>query len=187
MRSIPKFSSETMTTTATEPAARPPWRSPVPYLFGGIAAMLGLIAFALLLLACSYWKLKVQDREREIESEGEKNKNRDAENRVFEEKFLVIMAGEKLPTFLATPIFPKGTCVSNIDGKRESEETGKVEKDEKNTEEQSTIDVLGTDQEVNDEAATTTLSTSSSTENMEIPDQDPYLMIINSTNLLSNS
>ncbi|VAI80657.1 unnamed protein product [Triticum turgidum subsp. durum] len=33
------------------------WQSPVPYLFGGLAAMLGLIALALLILACSYWKL----------------------------------------------------------------------------------------------------------------------------------
>ncbi|PPS09329.1 hypothetical protein GOBAR_AA11312 [Gossypium barbadense] len=36
---------------------RSPWHSPVPYLFGGLAAMLGLIAFALLILACSYWRL----------------------------------------------------------------------------------------------------------------------------------
>ena len=39
------------------PAQRPPWHSPVPYLFGSLAAMLGLIAFALLILGCSYWKL----------------------------------------------------------------------------------------------------------------------------------
>ncbi|KAK6946872.1 hypothetical protein RJ641_000345 [Dillenia turbinata] len=58
-----------------------------------------------------------------------------AETGVFEEKFLVIMADEKLPTFLAAPIFPKGSCISSIDGKRESEETEKVENDEKNTEE----------------------------------------------------
>ncbi|EMS45822.1 hypothetical protein TRIUR3_28536 [Triticum urartu] len=38
-------------------APHSPWQSPVPYLFGGLAAMLGLIAFALLILACSYWKL----------------------------------------------------------------------------------------------------------------------------------
>ncbi|KAF5787554.1 putative protein glutamine dumper [Helianthus annuus] len=35
----------------------PSWHSPVPYLFGGLALILGLIAFALLILACSYWKL----------------------------------------------------------------------------------------------------------------------------------
>lgn len=30
---------------------RSTWHSPVPYLFGGLAAVLGLIAFALLILA----------------------------------------------------------------------------------------------------------------------------------------
>ncbi|MQL67947.1 hypothetical protein Taro_000221, partial [Colocasia esculenta] len=39
------------------PQARSPWHTLVPYLFGGLDAILGLIAFALLLLACSYWKL----------------------------------------------------------------------------------------------------------------------------------
>ncbi|GMH13796.1 hypothetical protein Nepgr_015637 [Nepenthes gracilis] len=34
-----------------------PLNSPVPNLFGGLAAMLGLTAFALLILGCSYWKL----------------------------------------------------------------------------------------------------------------------------------
>ncbi|XP_010497820.1 PREDICTED: protein GLUTAMINE DUMPER 2, partial [Camelina sativa] len=34
-----------------------PWHSPVPYLFGGLAAMLALISLALLILACSYWRL----------------------------------------------------------------------------------------------------------------------------------
>ncbi|KAK6912461.1 hypothetical protein RJ641_022062 [Dillenia turbinata] len=170
MRSIEKFAP------VTKPAARSPWRSPVPYLFGGLAAMLVLIAFALLFLICSYWKLNTQNRERDIESgeaeEGEKNKKRDAENSVFEEKFLVIMAGDNLPTFLATPMFPKGSCVSDIDGKRERERREKVEKDEKNTEEQNAVDVLSTHQEVdNDEAATTTLSTSSNTENLGNPDQ----------------
>ncbi|KAL1060532.1 hypothetical protein V6Z11_1Z090900 [Gossypium hirsutum] len=50
---------ETFNVTAASPSTIPhsPWHSPVPYLFGGLAAMLGLIAFALLILACSYWKL----------------------------------------------------------------------------------------------------------------------------------
>ncbi|KAI3497436.1 hypothetical protein L1887_40035 [Cichorium endivia] len=34
-----------------------PWQSPVPYLFGGLAAMFGLLAFALLVVVYSYWKL----------------------------------------------------------------------------------------------------------------------------------
>lgn len=71
--------------------------------------MLGLIAFALLILACSYWKLSGQlqneeNGDRDLES-GEKQS--DSENKesikVYEEKILVIMAGDEKPTFLATP------------------------------------------------------------------------------------
>ncbi|KAL6567841.1 hypothetical protein OROGR_001509 [Orobanche gracilis] len=67
-RFVPLNSTSKRTTASaatTVRAAFPPqvsvqrsqWHSPVPYLFGGLAAMLGLIAFALLILACSYWKL----------------------------------------------------------------------------------------------------------------------------------
>ncbi|KAG4113311.1 hypothetical protein ERO13_D13G215500v2 [Gossypium hirsutum] len=90
-----------------------PWHSPVPYLFGGLAAMLGLIAFALLVLACSYWKLLGYN-----ENDGEGGTERDLEagegkgeagRPVMEPKVLVIMAGEKKPTFLATPIGSNGS------------------------------------------------------------------------------
>ena len=90
-----------------------PWHSPVPYLFGGLAAMLGLIAFALLILACSYWKLSGYlendeggQGERDLEAgEGKGDETKKAGGApVMEQKFLVIMAGEVKPTFLATPI-----------------------------------------------------------------------------------
>ncbi|KAG4167684.1 hypothetical protein ERO13_A13G211500v2 [Gossypium hirsutum] len=90
-----------------------PWHSPVPYLFGGLAAMLGLIAFALLVLACSYWKLLGYN-----ENDGEGGTERDLEagegkgeagRPAMEPKVLVIMAGEKKPTFLATPIGSNGS------------------------------------------------------------------------------
>ncbi|KAJ8750896.1 hypothetical protein K2173_016077 [Erythroxylum novogranatense] len=90
-----------------------PWHSPVPYLFGGLAAMLGLIAFALLILACSYWKLSGYldngngDAERDLEAGEGGNKTGDGEKQgvsSFAEKLLVIMAGENKPTFLATPM-----------------------------------------------------------------------------------
>ncbi|XP_058187587.1 protein GLUTAMINE DUMPER 3-like [Rhododendron vialii] len=95
------------------PVQRSPWHSPVPYLFGGLAAMLGLIAFALLILACSYWKLSGYlennsgdgnsgDRDLEL---GEANSDEKPKlPPVVEEKFLVIMAGQEKPTFIATPI-----------------------------------------------------------------------------------
>lgn len=81
-----------------------PWHSPVPYLFGGLAAMLGLIAFALLILACSYWKLS-----RSLQTTGERDRDREAggdykSKPVLEDKFLVIMAGQQNPTYLATPM-----------------------------------------------------------------------------------
>ncbi|KAF5749454.1 protein GLUTAMINE DUMPER 3 [Tripterygium wilfordii] len=90
-----------------------PWSSPVPYLFGGLAAMLGLIAFALLVLACSYWKLSGYleggegsgGGELDLEA-GEGGKGDDVQNlpAVMEEKILVIMAGQVQPTYLATPV-----------------------------------------------------------------------------------
>jgi hypothetical protein len=87
----------------------------VPYLFGGLAAMLGLIAFALLILACSYWKLSGYldaDRNRRAGSsgegggaDGEKGSAAGAARPAagFQEHVVVIMAGEERPTFLATP------------------------------------------------------------------------------------
>lgn len=81
------------------------WKSPVPYLFCGLAAMLGLIAFALLILGCSYWKLSGgsggggDGEMRDVEAGG----GAKAGPPVFEEKYLVIMAGQEMPTFLATP------------------------------------------------------------------------------------
>lgn len=71
--------------------------------------MLGLIAFALLILACSYWKLSGQLQN---EENGERDmdigeKQSDSENKesvkVYEDKIVVIMAGDEKPTFLATP------------------------------------------------------------------------------------
>ncbi|KAK9101690.1 hypothetical protein Sjap_018944 [Stephania japonica] len=89
---------------------RGPWHSPVPYLFGGLAVMLGLIAFALFILACSYWKLSDflennnndnNDNERDLEK-GDDVQKADS-SVVLEEKMAVIMAGDDKPSFLATP------------------------------------------------------------------------------------
>lgn len=83
--------------------------SPVPYLFGGLAAMMGLIACAVLILICSYWRLSgplgagdYADRDPEA---GDANGNGGAAPApVVEEKFLVILAGQEKPTCLATPV-----------------------------------------------------------------------------------
>ncbi|CAL9079265.1 unnamed protein product [Musa textilis] len=100
-------------TAATPPyPASSAWRSPVPYLFGGLAAMLGLIAFALLVLFCSFWQLSGY-----LESGGDADGGRDGDGEapsdgsdaakpplLFEDSIVVIMAGDRKPTFLATPM-----------------------------------------------------------------------------------
>ncbi|KAJ7966321.1 Protein GLUTAMINE DUMPER like [Quillaja saponaria] len=128
--------SATSTSTIT-PAQRSPWHSPVPYLFGGIAAMLGLIVFALLILACSYWKLsgRLENRERDLESSGDE-KEGDSVNqgsvKVYEENILVTMAGDKNPTFLATPVGAKASYLgTEKDEKKEIEKNENCEKLEK--------------------------------------------------------
>ncbi|KZV31686.1 protein GLUTAMINE DUMPER 1-like [Dorcoceras hygrometricum] len=102
-----------------------PWHSPVPYLFGGLAAMLGLIAFALLILACSYWKLSGHEDNGEGDggaTEKGESSSDDKALHVFEEKYLVIMAGDVKPTYLATPMSSK-TSSFNDDQKQNGKET----------------------------------------------------------------
>ncbi|XP_030523616.1 protein GLUTAMINE DUMPER 5-like [Rhodamnia argentea] len=96
------------------------WHSPVPYLFGGLAAMLGLVGFALLILACSYWKLSGHfdarndsedslqqnqwDLEASAKEEGADRGGSEMKDKVFEEKIVVIVAGRANNMFLATPV-----------------------------------------------------------------------------------
>ncbi|KAL6984979.1 hypothetical protein U1Q18_018360 [Sarracenia purpurea var. burkii] len=113
-----------------------PWQSPVPYLFGGLVAMLGLIAFALLILACSFWKLSGyldaaagdnNSAERDDVELGEPNSHGKIAKLpppIFEEKILVIMAGQEKPTFLATPISTRNSSFGS-NGSRGSEKADK--------------------------------------------------------------
>ncbi|KAJ7958457.1 Protein GLUTAMINE DUMPER like [Quillaja saponaria] len=135
------YTTSTATSTQTQ---RSPWHSPVPYLFGGLAAMLGLIAFALLILACSYWKLsgQLENREggeRDLEN-GNNEKEGDSANKgsvkVYEEKFLVIMAGDEKPTFLATPVTAKAFYLGEG---IENDENKEVDKNENGEKSQATV------------------------------------------------
>ncbi|KAK7410194.1 hypothetical protein VNO78_00791 [Psophocarpus tetragonolobus] len=96
------------TSIAPSPSQHSTWHSPVPYLFGGLAAMLGLIAFALFILACSYWKLSAHPNtpQRDLDTQTHKHTH-SSNNHSFklhhEQKILVIMAGDHTPSFLATP------------------------------------------------------------------------------------
>lgn len=78
--------------------------------------MLGLIAFALLILACSYWKLssRLDNGDELPESDLEAGDRpignvKEAQAVVFDEKCLVIMAGQEKPTYLATPMWSRAT------------------------------------------------------------------------------
>ncbi|KAH7671775.1 hypothetical protein IHE45_09G010100 [Dioscorea alata] len=93
-------------------AVPPPaaWYSPMPYVFGGLAAMLGLIVVAVLLLVCSYWKrfqhvgavagnTNLEAGVMRTISNGDDCK-KIAANTISEERVLVIMAGDDKPSFL---------------------------------------------------------------------------------------
>lgn len=136
-------------TAAAAATQKSPWHSPVPYLFGGLAAMLGLIAFALLILACSYWRLSGQmddrdhrdDRdERDLERGAGENNSGMGIN-IYEEKILVIMAGNENPTFLATPVCAK---VSSFGEKTENKE-GENNEERENSEKLKEVMVMISD------------------------------------------
>ncbi|XP_010049841.2 protein GLUTAMINE DUMPER 5-like [Eucalyptus grandis] len=129
-------------TVSTPPAVpmamqRSPWHSPVPYLFGGLAAMLGLIGFALLILACSYWRLSGSSSSAQGDEEnGGEAKTVDGEGyskavKVYEEKIVVIMAGDEKPRFLATPVCSRGPSFGDSQGKSKGDgESFDAKKDE---------------------------------------------------------
>lgn len=139
---------------------RSPWHSPVPYLFGGLAAMLCLIAFSLFILACSYWRLTGQladeNREgtqRDIESGDEKEDDLvEKSSKVYEENVLVIMAGDEKPTFLATPVFAKVSTFSKenrTDEKMEENKEFSEKMKNGNGENDQVIDGESSDTQVN--------------------------------------
>ncbi|GAB4828025.1 hypothetical protein Ancab_034912 [Ancistrocladus abbreviatus] len=86
------------------------WNSPVPYLFGGLAVTLGLIAVALIMLACSFKKSSSTEANGEG---GEKEAEMVAGKLDDEPKIVVIMAGDENPTYLAKPV-PPATCCQQV-------------------------------------------------------------------------
>lgn len=122
-------------------AAHSAWHSPVPYLFGGLAAMLGLIAFALLILACSYWKLSgyleggAGEGGSGAGAGGDKPAASDLPPPVWEEKILVIMAGDVKPTYLATPMSSRASSF----GDRSSSQGGEQEEEEEKSKVQQQV------------------------------------------------
>ncbi|CAK9324950.1 unnamed protein product [Citrullus colocynthis] len=79
------------------------WHSPIPYLFTGLAIVLGLIAIALLILSCSYLHSPPDSDSSPTApapapTDEEKPPNR---SRDLEPTIVVIMAGDDNPTFFA--------------------------------------------------------------------------------------
>lgn len=98
----------TTSTTAASPTAAATvgfhrWNSPVPYLFGGLALMLGLITLALVILACSYKNSSSSDSS-STGAEEKPGRPSHVLQPEMEPKIVVIMAGDENPTFLAKPV-----------------------------------------------------------------------------------
>ncbi|GJT66008.1 glutamine dumper 2-like protein [Tanacetum coccineum] len=87
------------------------WRfdSPLIYLFGGISVILALITVALVILACSQRRRRLAgENGGDIESGGDNEKSIKAVHNGGDAadvspKMVVIMAGDEVPTYLATP------------------------------------------------------------------------------------
>ncbi|CAA6670294.1 unnamed protein product [Spirodela intermedia] len=111
------------------------WRPPVPYLFGILAAMLGLIAFTLL-LACSYWKLSGYVEQENsggsgghTESGEGQGENGDAAKATWtppKQRIVEIMAWNEKPSFLAIPVSCRASYFGDCSGR---EKVGVAEKE----------------------------------------------------------
>lgn len=82
------------------------WNSPLPYLFGVLALILGLIVVALIILSCSHKKRTPSHHQRDNPPKA-----------IWAEpdttpKIVVIMAGDEIPAYLATPVPAAATSAS---------------------------------------------------------------------------
>ncbi|KVH92608.1 protein GLUTAMINE DUMPER 6-like [Cynara cardunculus var. scolymus] len=112
----PPTQNTTAAVSATAAATGFRWSSPIPYLFGGLALMLTLIACALIILVCSY-KKPYSSSSSENSSEnttGDQEKQSVPEFRMelspeMEPKIVIVMPGDINPTYLAKPTPPTAT------------------------------------------------------------------------------
>ncbi|KAJ0694583.1 putative protein glutamine dumper [Helianthus annuus] len=111
------MTSPTQNTTAvsaTTAATGFRWSSPIPYLFVGLALMLTLIAFALIILVCTFKKPYSSSRDSSENGTGDRDKSSVPEFHVelpveMEQKLVIVMPGDINPTYLAKPAPPTGT------------------------------------------------------------------------------
>ncbi|KAL9438362.1 hypothetical protein AB3S75_024104 [Citrus x aurantiifolia] len=88
--------------TAPSGAGLVQWNSPLPYMFGGLLLVFGVIAVALMFLACCHDKPSITGP-----SSGDQKDEKSAEAidppAALEPKIVVIMAGDDHPTRIARP------------------------------------------------------------------------------------
>ena len=99
----PNFGATMHTTSAGTTAVAAgvhQWNSPLPYLFGGLALMLTLIALALIILACSFKKAMTDSQSQNVEEENLAKPAGYVMELEMEPRIVVIMAGDEIPTFL---------------------------------------------------------------------------------------
>jgi heme/copper-type cytochrome/quinol oxidase subunit 2 len=98
------------TSSTPSPTRLQLWKSPLPYLFGGLAIMFVLIFVALVILVCSYRKQASGSSSGEAEENQSMHMNTVMDT---EPKIVVIMAGDDKPTYLATPV-TSSTCSTEL-------------------------------------------------------------------------
>ncbi|KAJ0245455.1 Protein GLUTAMINE DUMPER 6 [Hirschfeldia incana] len=91
------------------------WKSPIPYLFGGLFLLILLIALALLSLVCTNKKTPSSSSSNDTNPVGEEDDTGDnkAKSIMVEylPKIVVILAGEDKPSCLAVPVIPPPSSV----------------------------------------------------------------------------
>ncbi|KAI4375256.1 hypothetical protein MLD38_013148 [Melastoma candidum] len=74
------------------------WKTPIPYLFSGLGAVVVLISVALILLACSCRKCPRDPADEKPPSGSLALRTLDPEPRI-----VVVMAGDDVPSYIARP------------------------------------------------------------------------------------
>lgn len=90
------------------------WKSPVPYLFGGLGIMLALISAALVVLICSYRKRAYHQSSASAQEQDPNTKPTNSDTTDSEPKVVVIMAGDNNPTYLANPTASSTFCTCQL-------------------------------------------------------------------------
>lgn len=103
-RTLERENNMSITNTSSHSAEIMRWNSPLPYLFGGLALILGVISISLVILVCSYLFKKKHSSASFIDIEKQVSINDVVRVNDDVPKVVVIMAGDNKPTYIAMPI-----------------------------------------------------------------------------------